>query len=132
MHRSNNVSSVTAAAVLLAYLTGCATPHRERAAVERIPAPAPAPTVTVQTVPVVPLPPPTSVGPRAETRPEPPAPVATPRSPSPPPPPPTAPPVSPAQRGKFIVLNFDNADIETVIHAASEIVGFNYVIGPGV
>jgi general secretion pathway protein D len=30
------------------------------------------------------------------------------------------------------VLNFDNADIETVIHAASEIVGFNYVIGPGV
>ena len=38
----------------------------------------------------------------------------------------------PAQRGRFIVLNFDNADIETVIHAASEIVGFNYVIGPGV
>jgi general secretion pathway protein D len=130
MRRSNNVSSVTATAVLLAYLTGCATPHRERAAVERIPAPAPAPTVTVQTVPVVPPPPPTSVGPRAATRPEPPAPVATP--PSPPPPPPTAPPVSPAQRGKFIVLNFDNADIETVIHAASEIVGFNYVIGPGV
>ena len=30
------------------------------------------------------------------------------------------------------MLNFDNADIETVIHAASEIVGFNYVIGPGV
>ncbi len=130
MRRSNNVSSVTAAAVLLAYLTGCATPHRERATVERIPAPVPAPTVTVQTVPVVPPPPPTSVGPRAETRPEPPAPVAMP--PSPPPPPPTAPPVSPSQRGKFIVLNFDNADIETVIHAASEIVGFNYVIGPGV
>jgi general secretion pathway protein D len=40
--------------------------------------------------------------------------------------------VPPAQRGRFIVLNFDNADIETVIHAASEIVGFNYVIGPGV
>jgi general secretion pathway protein D len=30
------------------------------------------------------------------------------------------------------VLNFDNADIETVIHAASEIVGFNYVLGPDV
>jgi general secretion pathway protein D len=40
--------------------------------------------------------------------------------------------VPPAQRGRFIVLNFDNADIETVIHAASEIVGFNYVLGPGV
>jgi len=30
------------------------------------------------------------------------------------------------------VLNFDNADIETVIHAASEIVGFNYVLAPDV
>jgi len=37
-----------------------------------------------------------------------------------------------SQRGRFIVLNFDNADIETVVHAASEIVGFNYVLGPGV
>src|SRR5207247_2555067 len=48
------------------------------------------------------------------------------------PPPPTAPEVPPAMRGRFIVLNFDNADIETVIQAASEIVGFNYVLGPGV
>lgn len=132
MRRSNNVSSVTAAAVLLAYLTGCATPHRERAPARPGPLvrPTPAPTVTVQTPPVIPPLPPTSVGPRAEPRPEPPAPVATP--PPPPPPPPISPPISPAQRGKFIVLNFDNADIETVIHAASEIVGFNYVIGPGV
>jgi general secretion pathway protein D len=30
------------------------------------------------------------------------------------------------------VLNFDNADVETVIHAASEIVGFNYVLAPDV
>jgi general secretion pathway protein D len=30
------------------------------------------------------------------------------------------------------VLNFDNADIETVVHAASEIVGFNYVLAPDV
>jgi general secretion pathway protein D len=30
------------------------------------------------------------------------------------------------------VLNFDNADIEAVIQAASEIAGFNYTIGPGV
>jgi len=31
-----------------------------------------------------------------------------------------------------VVLNFDNADIETVVHAASEIVGFNYVLAPDV
>ena len=30
------------------------------------------------------------------------------------------------------MLNFDNADIEAVIQAASEIVGFNYTLGPGV
>ena len=30
------------------------------------------------------------------------------------------------------MLNFDTADIETVIHAASEIVGFNYVLAPDV
>jgi general secretion pathway protein D len=30
------------------------------------------------------------------------------------------------------VLNFDNADIEAVIHATSEIVGFNYVLSPDV
>jgi general secretion pathway protein D len=36
------------------------------------------------------------------------------------------------QRGRFVVLNFDNADIETVVHAASEIVGFNYVLAPDV
>jgi general secretion pathway protein D len=52
--------------------------------------------------------------------------------PTAPPPPSTAPPVSAAQRGKFVVLNFDNADIETVIHAASEIAGFNYVLAPDV
>jgi general secretion pathway protein D len=49
-----------------------------------------------------------------------------------PPPPSTAPPVPPAQRGRFVVLNFDNADIETVIQAASEIIGFNYVLAPDV
>ncbi len=38
----------------------------------------------------------------------------------------------PAARGRNIVLNFDNADIETVIQAASEIVGFNYVLAPDV
>jgi general secretion pathway protein D len=48
------------------------------------------------------------------------------------PPPPTAPPVPPSQRGRFVVLNFDNADVETVIQAASEIIGFNYVLSPDV
>ena len=42
------------------------------------------------------------------------------------------PPTPTAQRGRFVVLNFDNADIETVVHAASEIVGFNYVLAPDV
>jgi general secretion pathway protein D len=134
MRRSNNVSRVTAAALLLAALAGCATSRSaDRAAVERLIAPTPAPTVTVQTSPVAPPPPPISVGPRAEPRPEAPVPVVTAPTPPPPPPPPlTTPPIAPGSRGKFIVLNFDNADIETVIHAASEIVGFNYVIGPGV
>ncbi|MEX2147418.1 MAG: hypothetical protein WED01_10455, partial [Candidatus Rokuibacteriota bacterium] len=130
MRRSDNVTSLTAVAVVVAALAGCATPARDRAAVERLLAPTAAPTVTVQTAPAAPPPPPVSVGPRAEPRVEPPPAVATP--PPPPPPPPITPPITPAQRGKFIVLNFDNADIETVIHAASEIVGFNYVIGPGV
>lgn len=35
-------------------------------------------------------------------------------------------------RGRQIVLNFDNADIEAVIQAASEIARFNYILGPGV
>jgi len=55
------------------------------------------------------------------------------------PPPTTAPaappgvrPPGPPGRGRQIVLNFDNADIEAVIQAASEIAGFNYTIGPGV
>src|SRR5207237_9096816 len=60
--------------------------------------------------------------------------VAAPRAPprAPTPPPPTVPPTPAAQRGRFVVLNFDNADIETVVHAASEIVGFNYVLAPDV
>jgi general secretion pathway protein D len=57
---------------------------------------------------------------------------AAPAATAPPPPPPTTPPVPPGQRGRFVVLNFDSADIETVIHAASEIVGFNYVLAPDV
>jgi general secretion pathway protein D len=33
---------------------------------------------------------------------------------------------------RTVVLNFDNADIEVVVQAAAEIVGFNYVFGPNV
>jgi general secretion pathway protein D len=88
------------------------------------PAPAPEPAPTLPPLP------PTSVGPRSVVPTPPPAVEA----PAPPqvPLPPTAPPVPPAQRGRFVVLNFDNADVETVIQAASEIIGFNYVLAPDV
>jgi len=45
------------------------------------------------------------------------------------PPPPTAP-APGAASAPTIVFNFDNADIEVVIQAAAEIVGFNYVLAP--
>lgn len=45
---------------------------------------------------------------------------------------PAAPAAAPRPSGRYVVLNFDQADIETVIHAASEIVGFNYVLAPDV
>jgi general secretion pathway protein D len=131
MPRGSDVKRSIAAVVLVAMVGGCATPVK--APVTEVPPlpppPAPATTVTVEPPSTI-----ASVGPRAE-----PVPAEPPRVPAPPPAPPpapaappTAPPVAPGQRGRFIVLNFDNADIETVIHAASEIVGFNYVLGPGV
>src|SRR5262249_20506083 len=118
----------TAVVVLLALAAGCAKPAPQP--VRPTPALAPTP------VPFTPSTPSTT----------PPAPTATPTAPieirgrsqsaeappPPPPPPPTVPQVPPAQSGRMIVLNFDNADIETVIHAASEIVGFNYVLAPDV
>ena len=70
-----------------------------------------------------------SVGPRPETAEQPPHVEAVPTLP---PAPRTAPEVPAEQRGRFVVLNFDNADIETVIQAASEIIGFNYVLAPDV
>ena len=84
------------------------------------PPPAPAPLSPV---------PPASIGPRAEAPQEPPR---VERPPTLPRPGPTAPEVPAAQRGRFVVLNFDNADIETVIQASSEIIGFNYVLAPDV
>ncbi len=119
---------LAAAVCVLTLLAGCATP--------RPPAPPPAPPRVV-TVPSPPPPapaplspvPPASIGPRAEAPQEPPR---VERPPTLPRPGPTAPEVPAAQRGRFVVLNFDNADIETVIQASSEIIGFNYVLAPDV
>ncbi len=125
MRRNSNVSGFVASAVLLSFAAGCA-PRTPPPKIGTPPdGPLPAPKVTVQTEPATPPLPPVSVGPRA---PEPtaPAPVTPPPAPRPP-----VAPVAPAS-GRFIVLNFDSADIETVIHAASEIVGFNYVLSPDV
>jgi general secretion pathway protein D len=133
MPRSADVKGCLIAVVLFALAGGCATSSKAPRT-EVPPLPLPAPTTTTVTV----EPPSTtvSVGPRAEPGPAEAPRIAQPPAPVPPaaPPaaPPTVPPVPPGQRGRFIVLNFDNADIETVIHAASEIVGFNYVLGPGV
>ncbi|PYN38093.1 MAG: type II secretion system protein GspD [Candidatus Rokuibacteriota bacterium] len=119
----------TAAVCLITLLAGCAAPVR--------PARPPAPSATVTPPPPAPPPPepfprvpPASVGPRVEAPPEPPPRVEAP--PRPPAAPSIAPEVPAAQRGRFVVLNFDNADVETVIQAASEIVGFNYVLAPDV
>jgi general secretion pathway protein D len=119
---------LVATLLLLAVTAGCASHRRPPP-----PAAAPPPSVTVApptTAETLPSVPPVSVGPRTI----PPAPTPPPEAAPapPPPPPPTAPPVPPAQRGRFVVLNFDNADIETVIQAASEIIGFNYVLAPDV
>ena len=119
-------SNVAAVVVLLSFLAGCATPPKT-------PPRVPAPVVTAPTPPPpsapAPIPPAVTPAPRTvETPPRPPAPPR--REPTAAPP--TVPPTPPGQRGRFVVLNFDNADIETVVHAASEIVGFNYVLAPDV
>ena len=130
MPRSSDVSSCIAAVVAVALLSGCASSRAPRAKLPQ-PPPLPAPVVEPSTPPAAPATPTLSVGPRTDT-PRATAQAAPPPAVTFPTAPPTAPPVPPGQRGRFIVLNFDNADIETVVHAASEIVGFNYVIGPGV
>ena len=72
-----------------------------------------------------PAPPVVSIGP---------APKPEPSTPPPPPPPPPRTPRAPAPpaRGRQVVLNFDNADVEVVVQAAADIVRFNYVLGPNV
>src|SRR5262245_47349431 len=136
MRRQTKLDGFVASVMIVSLISGCAT---QRTAAPKIatppdgPAPPP-PTVTIQTEPSTQLPP-VSIGPRPPE----PAPAQQPPAPAPkpappprptPPPAPTAPATPPS--GRFIVLNFDNADIETVVHAASEIVGFNYVLSPDV
>ncbi len=117
---------------LIALGAGCAGPARTPPSASPAP-PEPAAIVPPPTPPAPEaLPPlaPSVIAPRPQTPAVEPSRATEPAAPLPPPP--TAPEVPPAMRGRFIVLNFDNADIETVIQAASEIVGFNYVLGPGV
>ncbi len=119
---------LVATLTLLALASGCTATRPKTPAPSTAP-PLAAPTPPPPTPPQLPPVPPASVGPRALT------PVQPAVEPPPAPPiplPPTAPPVPPAQRGRFVVLNFDNADVETVIQAASEIIGFNYVLSPDV
>jgi general secretion pathway protein D len=120
---------LVATLMLIVVAAGCASQRPRPRSTLITPPPGAAPPATSETLPALP---PASVGPRTvpPAPAPPPPPVAAPTPP--PPPPPTAPPVPPAQRGRFVVLNFDNADIETVIQAASEIIGFNYVLAPDV
>jgi general secretion pathway protein D len=122
------VKRLVATLALLALASGCAAPRPKPAVPVTAPPPGALTPPSPTPEPLPPLPP-TSVGPRALMPVQP----AVEPPPTPPTPlPPTAPPVPPAQRGRFVVLNFDNADIETVIQAASEIIGFNYVLSPDV
>ena len=95
-------------------------PPRVDVQVEPVPPP-PAPPPSAPAVPPPPpVPPALSVGP---VRPPEPPPVVAPA-------PPTPPPVPAGTAAPSIVFNFDNADVEVVIQAAAEIVGFNYVLAP--
>lgn len=114
-------------------LSACTGASSRRAAAPAAPLPT---RIEVQAEPVVPPPPtppvmpspppapPLSVGPV-----RPPAPPTPPVAPAPTPPAP--PPVPTGGAAPSIVFNFDSADIEVVIQAAAEIVGFNYVLAPG-
>jgi general secretion pathway protein D len=121
-------SNIAAVLLTLASLVGCATPKTLAPPAVAAPVPIPPPPPSTPTQPVAPPLPPMSVGPRTVA---PPARAEVPPT-APTPSPPTVPRTNAAARGRFIVLNFDNADIETVVHAASEIVGFNYVLAPDV
>jgi hypothetical protein len=98
-----------------------------------VPAPAPAP-LPAPSVPGLTTPPKAEVVPAPEPQPSPPAGSAPDRGPAvrlrqaqtaP------APGQPPAQApGRLVVFNFDNADIEIVLQATSELLVFNYVLAP--
>jgi general secretion pathway protein D len=126
------------AAVTVSLLTwafgGCATAAKTAPAATAEPPPA---KVEVRAEPPRPQAAPTppvvvSPGPAPTQAPAPPvaAPAAPPRLPFLAPGPAPTPTPTPSRR--FVVFNFDNADVEVVIQAASEIVGFSYVIAPAV
>ena len=112
-------------------VAGAAQPSQTRVDVRTEPVPPP---------PVPPLPPvpPRAPAPPSPATPPPPLSVGRAQPPEPTPPPvaaaapaaPSPPPSERSQSPRSIVFNFDNADIEVVIQAAAEIVGFNYVLAP--
>ena len=129
----------TASCLLLVWVTaGCAsaTPSGSTGGGRVGEAPRPKVEVTAEPTPVPsdPLRPPParseslSVG-AAEQR-EAPS-TAPPAAPPPPPAAVTSDAPAPRTPSRQLVLNFDNADVEVVIQAAAEIVGFNYVLAPG-
>ncbi len=122
--------------LLMLSLAGCGTlspakpppPAIPPPAVQRAPAPAPeAPKPPPPPAPAQPAAPPVA---EAQAEPAPPAPPT--RAPELPPAPPTPSPAPASQPGPLVVFNFDNADIEVVVQAASELLGFNYVLEPEV
>ena len=121
--------------LVAALVMGCAAAPPKRAAAPSPPRvevhTEPAPVPSVPTPPPAPVPPPAAAEARPAEKPETaPSPPAAPPEASLPAPAATAPP--PAERpARLLVLNFDNADVEVVIQAAAEIVGFNYVLAPG-
>jgi general secretion pathway protein D len=123
-----NSRKIWAVITLAAMSLSSCTTGPSRSAVKP-PAPPP-PRIEVKTEPVTPPPVPPVPGPPQPPPPVSVGPVRPPQPPAPPPLPPPPPPV-PANVGPpTIVFNFDNADIEVVIQAAAEIVGFNYVLAP--
>jgi len=118
--------------LLASMVTGCAStapppsgraagnppaPDRPRVEITTEPAPPPAPPAppAITPSPAPPAPPAAAASPPSEA-----TVAAT---------PPTAPPPAPPA-ARQLVLNFDNADVEVVVQAAAEIVGFNYVLAP--
>ncbi len=115
-----------------ALLAGCAAAAPKPAA-----APSTGPRVEVRTEPApvpsapAPAPPPPVAAEKPDAAAPPPPPPAPPETGTPPrATAPTAAPPAATRPARSLVLNFDNADVEVVIQAAAEIVGFNYVLAP--